>query len=147
MHCNKDKPKENEYEETCSNTIKCCEKHVQTESIENNDKDVQTESIEKDDKDVQTETKDKEHKGCVCENEMFANQLFVKDNKIICILNRVTMVDEEWEGIEEHVTECGMDKKEFMETMAKLLEAHIRVVEKLEQTQEYKIICKMCDKI
>ena len=30
------------------------------------------------------------------------------------------MVDEEWEGIEEHATESAMDTKEFMETMAKV---------------------------
>ena len=52
---------------------------------------------------------------------------------MFCILNRETCTDEEWEITQEHAEESDMNTEDFLETITKVLEGHLRAMARQEQ--------------
>ena len=108
LHLDKDRPEE--VKKNYSNNIR---KVKEMDNAKYCDIEVQTE--------IKVETCE------VCSFNMESeSELFVKDDKLFCILNRALCTGTEWENIEEQALESGMNKDEFLETMAKVLEGHLR---------------------
>ena len=121
LHMVKDNPQENKLQET-------------------DHKEVQAETKTKEYHNIgaQTEVEDKYIEVCACTKETVTNELLIKDNKLICILNRERFTDDEWEDIEQQAEESGMDLEEFLEVIAKVLEGHFRRAETKKEQDKVK---------
>ena len=121
LHMVKDNPQENKLQET-------------------DDKEVQAETKTKEYHNIgaQTEVEEKYIEVCACTKETVTNELLIKDNKLICILNRERCTNDEWEDIEQQAEESGMDLEEFLEVIAKVLEGHFRRAETKKEQDKVK---------
>ena len=59
-----------------------------------------------------------------CKNENEINKVQFKDTKVICILRRAILSEEEWEHIEETVVNSKMNTAELLEDFTKMLRYH-----------------------
>ena len=103
------------------------------QEVENETKDAnkmvnytESKTVEKFDKEVQTEVEPKTSEDYRLNTGK--NELFIKGGRLFCILNREACTDEDWVIVQEQAEESEMIREEFLETMAKVLEGHIRVM-------------------
>ena len=130
--------------EGCHRGVECEYTHIDKTQQENETKDVhkmvqqkETKTVEKFDQEVQTEKIQKNSEACRLNTGK--NELFVEGERLFCILNRETCTDEDWEVTQEQAEESDMDREEFLETMAKVLEGHLRLMRRQEQNKPQEV--------
>ena len=95
-----------------------------TKHVENAE---EKEKCKTDNKEMQT---DNESHLCICKNDVIRNEMFIKEDKIICLFKRVECDEEEWQEVEETVKDSGMDLDEMLDQWSKVMEGYYRVEQK-----------------
>ena len=57
-------------------------------------------------------------------------ELFIEDDKLICLLKRVQCHETEWEEIEETVKDSEIDLDDMLDQWSKVMEGYYRVDQK-----------------
>ena len=68
-----------------------------------------------------------EPKECVCQKEGIKNELIMREDRMICILNRDICSTEEWDEVKETVQESDIGLEEMLEQYGKVMEGNKRV--------------------
>ena len=68
-----------------------------------------------------------EDEPCLCRKDIVKNELVIKQDKIICLFNRVECTKEEWLEVEETVKESGNNLDEMLDQWSKVMEGYHRV--------------------
>ena len=73
---------------------------------------------------------DNESHLCICKNDVIRNEMFIMEDKIICLFKRVECEKKEWQEVEKTEKYSEMDLDEMLDQWSKVMEGYYRMEQK-----------------